>query len=274
MKKTKKAEKFSYEHFHPAVATDIVAFTLKDGKVQVLLIERGGEPFKGQMALPGGFVKEHEDLDACARRELKEETGVSTATPRHFANFGTPKRDPRERVISIAYIALIPLKSARLKAGTDAARAEWVPIDDAKKQKLAFDHVVILQKAREALSARLWDKDVIGDLLALMPPEFTLSQFQDLHKQISGHTPDRGNFRRKLVDQGVMDLIEGTGRTDRDVAPQGAPRNRPSELYRLKQPSLPSRKKGATTFMADAHADIDNERHQFRTTGKISAGQF
>jgi 8-oxo-dGTP diphosphatase len=238
---TQTAKKFVYQYPHPAVATDIVALTLKDGRVQVLLIERGGDPFKGQMALPGGFVQEHEDLDACARRELKEETGVSTATPRHFANFSAPKRDPRERVISTAYIALIPLKSTKLKAGTDAARAEWVPIDDAKKQKLAFDHAVILQKAREALSARLWDKDVVGELLGLMPPEFTLSQFQALHEQIKDDTLDRGNFRRKLVDHRVMGLIERTGRTERDIAPEGAPRNRPSELYTLKQKHLRSR---------------------------------
>lgn len=227
--------KFTYDYPHHAVATDIAAFTLREGRIEVLLIRRGGPTFEGEPALPGGFLTPMETLDDCARRELHEETGVTSVSPRHFANFSALARDPRERVISIAYFALVPAAQATLTAGTDAKAAEWVPLSAALKLKLAFDHNAILKAARQALADQLWDANVAADVLTLLPAEFTLPQLQSLHEQIEGTSLDRGNFRRKLKSQGLMKLIAPTGRTERDVSKGTAPTHRPSELYRRKR---------------------------------------
>ena len=113
---------YRYPYPHPAVATDVAIFTLRDGALAVLLIRRKGEPFEGAWALPGGFLKEDEDLDACAARELSEEAGLSAGVLQHFGNFSAPERDPRERVISVAYFALVSSDRVTPEAGSDKAK--------------------------------------------------------------------------------------------------------------------------------------------------------
>lgn len=207
---------FTYEYPHPAVATDIAVFTLRRGALNVLLIERGAEPFKGAWALPGGFLQPDEELDACALRELREETGVDADLLVHFGNFSAPGRDPRERVISVAYLALLPSDELRLEADTDAAQARWFPID--APPKLAFDHEMILKRALAALSGQAGR---ITPLFSLLPPRFTLSQLQAAYEAVIGEEAEKRNFRKMVA------TLECVRETDDFV--HGA--HRPARLY-------------------------------------------
>lgn len=207
---------FTYEYPHPAVATDIAVFTLRRGALNVLLIERGGEPFKGAWALPGGFLQPDEELDACAVRELREETGVDADLLVHFGNFSAPGRDPRERVISVAYLALLPSDELRLEADTDAAEAKWFPID--APPALAFDHEMILKRALAALSSQAGR---ITPLFALLPPRFTLSQLQAAYEAVIGEEAEKRNFRKMIA---ALDCVRET-----EDFVHGA--HRPARLY-------------------------------------------
>ena len=207
---------FTYDYPHPAVATDIAVFTLRRGALNVLLIERGGEPYLGAWALPGGFLQPDEELDQCARRELLEETGVDADLLLHFDNFSAPDRDPRERVISVAYLALLPSDELRLEASTDAAQAQWFPVGDLPK--LAFDHAEILQRALQVLGSRARQ---ISPLFALLPARFTLSQLQGAYEAVTGEDAEKRNFRKMVATLGCV-------RETEDFA-HGA--HRPARLY-------------------------------------------
>lgn len=212
--------KYQYDYPMPAVATDIVVFTMIEDELSILLIERGEEPFRGAWALPGGFIREHEDLDACASRELREETGVEIRLLEPIANFSAPDRDPRGRTISVAYLALTSTSSHSLVAGTDAAKAQWVRCDQLPT--MAFDHAAIVAKAREALSKRirLFDETTMQCLIALLPEVFTLSDIQGVYENIAGQKVDKRNFRRSISTF----LVETTG-TQRGS-------HRPAKMYR------------------------------------------
>ena len=134
MKSTKGT--YTYEYPHPSVTTDCVIFGFDGTKLKVLLVERGIEPFKGRWAFPGGFLRMDESTEACALRELQEETGLEGAYIKQFHTFSDPKRDPRERVVTVAYYALVRMQEVR--GGDDAARAAWFALDEVPS--LAFDH--------------------------------------------------------------------------------------------------------------------------------------
>ena len=142
---------YSYKYPHPSVTTDCVIFGFDGEKLSVLLVERGREPFKGRWAFPGGFLNMDESADEGARRELEEETGLTGAYIRQFHAFTAPDRDPRERVISIAYYSLVRLRDVR--AGDDAAGARWFPLDAVPE--LAFDHDRMLEMAKRALRLQI-----------------------------------------------------------------------------------------------------------------------
>ena len=146
---------FSYHHPRAALTVDCVVFGLDEGELKVLLIERALNPFKGRWALPGGFVRVDETLNEASRRELAEETGLKDIFLEQLYTFGEVKRDPRERVVSVTYYALVKLSDHRAKAATDAANAEWFPV--AKVPKLAFDHAEILRAALARLQAATAD---------------------------------------------------------------------------------------------------------------------
>lgn len=220
---------FTYEYPHPAVATDIAVFTLRRGALNVLLIERAAEPFRGAWALPGGFLQPDEELDACARRELMEETSVDADLLVHFGNFSAPGRDPRERVISVAYLALLASDELRIAADTDAAQARWFPIDGLPE--LAFDHAMILRRALEALGSRARQ---ISPLFALLPPRFTLSQLQGAYEAVIGEEAEKRNFRKMVAS------LECVRETDDFV--HGA--HRPARLY---EPTRPQHEPNALT---------------------------
>ncbi|NVJ96879.1 MAG: NUDIX hydrolase [Alphaproteobacteria bacterium] len=213
---------YTYKYPHPAVTTDIVIFTVREGALNVLLIKRGGDPYVGSWALPGGFVRIDESLDECAKRELAEETGLSDVYLEQLYSFGEPQRDPRERVISVAYYTLTPSENRELKAGTDATEAEWHPV--SKLPALAFDHSDIIELAQKRLAAKM-EYSTIG--LQFMPEEFTLSQLQVVYEQAIGRELDKRNFRKWILS---LDLIEETGKK----FSKGA--HRPAMLYRIIKP--------------------------------------
>jgi 8-oxo-dGTP diphosphatase len=174
------------------VTVDIVIFTIQSGTLKVLLVKRAAAPFRGQFAIPGGFVHEDEDLDKAALRELREETGVADVYLEQLYSFGDVGRDPRGRVITVAYFALISAHRP-LRAGTDAAEAEWWPMDQLPT--LAFDHAAILNYALERLRNKL-EYTTVG--FQLLPEKFTLTELQEVYEAILGKDLDKRNFRRKL----------------------------------------------------------------------------
>ena len=143
---------YSYEHPHPAVTVDIAVFTQQGKQLKLLLIQRGHDPYEGKWALPGGFVDIDEDLETAARRELKEETGITVGDIEQLHTFGNPNRDPRERVITVVYIAIIK-SEVEVNAASDAAKAEWFDVNELPE--LAFDHPEIIKRAYERMITRL-----------------------------------------------------------------------------------------------------------------------
>jgi len=176
------------------VAVDIVIFTIQSGELCVLLVKRAIPPFADQFAIPGGFVLDGESLDQAALRELKEETGVSEVYLEQLYSFGDPGRDPRGRVISVAYYALIAADRSPLIAGSDAAEARWWPI--RKLPPLAFDHGKILDYSLERLRNKL-EYTTVG--FQLLPERFSLSELQEMYEAILDKKLDKRNFRRKLA---------------------------------------------------------------------------
>lgn len=170
-----------YTYPYPAhyVTTDIVVFTYRDGRLHVLLVERGNEPFRGQWALPGGFLKPDEELDACARRELAEETALEQFFLEPFTSVGTVGRDPRGRVITVGYLALVRW-AAGVRGGTDARDARWLPAD--KLPALAFDHDDIVHAAHAHLQRMLAEKPML--FLRFLPEEFSVDQMQGVHAAV------------------------------------------------------------------------------------------
>ena len=191
------------------VTVDIVLFTIRDRQLHVLLIRRLAKPFENRYALPGGFVLEDESLDAAAIRELREETGVDKVYLEQLYSFGDPKRDPRGRVITVAYYALVP-PTHSLQAGTDAADAAWFPVTNLPP--LAFDHRKIVEYAHSRIRNKLGYTNVGFELLS---EKFTLTELQSVHEAILGEKLDKRNFRRRILQQGIVQatkLWRHTGR--------------------------------------------------------------
>jgi len=210
---------FTYEHPHPAVTVDITVFTVRNDQLNVLLIKRALEPYQGEWALPGGFINLSESLEEAAERELSEETGVSGVYLEQLFTFGEPKRDPRERVVTVAYYALIPSDTLELKAATDAEGVGWFNVD--KLPELAFDHDDILEMALDRLKAKLEYSTIA---LQLMPETFTLTELQHVYELIAREVLDKRNFRKRIL---AFAVIEPTGEEKREGP------HRPAKLYRV-----------------------------------------
>ena len=201
------------------VTVDLVIFALRDGELQVLLVQRGVPPFQGRWALPGGFVARGESLEDAARRELVEETGVRDVYLEQLYTFGDPDRDPRGRVITVAYYALMTGAAATPVAGTDAGAARWVPA--RQHPPLAFDHQRILDYALERLAMKL-EYTTVG--FQLLPKRFTLTQLQRVYEAVLGRPLDKRNFRRKIA---LLDILKPL-----DEWVQEGP-SRPAQLFKF-----------------------------------------
>lgn len=197
-----------------AVTVDCVIFGYDECDLKVLLIQRGLEPFAGRWALPGGFLRPGEDLDEAARRELQEETGVRTVYLEQLYTFGAPERDPRRRVVTVAYYALVKLADHEVRAATDASEAAWFSVHDVPE--LAFDHAEILATAHERLRGKVTYKPIGFELL---PKKFTLSQLQKLYETILERELDKRNFRKKIQK---LDILKDLDEVQQDVAHRAA----------------------------------------------------
>ncbi|MGP9021638.1 NUDIX domain-containing protein [Streptomyces sp. BR1] len=208
-----------------AVTVDLAVWTVRDGGLHVLLIRRGEEPYKGEWALPGGFVLPRESAGQAARRELAEETGLSDPVVaglhlEQLRTYSDPDRDPRMRVVSVAYTALVP-DLPEPRGGGDAAHAQWVPF--GTYGTLAFDHERILADARDRVGAKL---EYSCLATAFCPPEFTLGELQQVYETVWGTALDRPNFRRKvLATPGFVEPVAGAARLT-------GGRGKPAALYR------------------------------------------
>ncbi|MCR4824451.1 MAG: NUDIX hydrolase [Bacteroidales bacterium] len=194
---------YHYKYEHMAVTTDCVIFTYEDWKLKVLLVRRGGEPCKGMWAFPGGFLRNDEDAGTGALRELREKTALEPSAPLvQLGVFSDPDRDPRERVLTIAWYALV--KPSQVVGGDDAEEAAWFATDDLPP--LAFDHAQIFDAAMERLRRDIHFQPVGFDLL---DEEFTLPDLQRLYEAILGTSFDRRNFQRKILASGILDEAAG-----------------------------------------------------------------
>jgi 8-oxo-dGTP diphosphatase len=209
-----------------AVTVDIVALTIREGELHVLLVERGEHPFAGKLALPGGFVRD-ETLDEAAFRELSEETAVERVHLEQLATFGDPGRDPRMRVISVAYLAFSP-SMPDPRPGGDVSATRWVPVKDATG--LAFDHDAILAAGLERARAKL---EYTPLATAFVADEFTIGELRAVYAAVWGEQPHAGNFHRKVLS--VPGFVESTGATTEKGGERGGPRAR---LYRAGEANL------------------------------------
>ncbi|MFO1001496.1 MAG: NUDIX domain-containing protein [Planctomycetaceae bacterium] len=210
---------FSYQFARAAVTVDCVVFGLDDEDLKVLLIRRDLPPFEDKWALPGGFVRLDETLDEAARRELQEETSLERVFLEQLYSFGAIDRDPRERVITVAYYALVRLSDHRVQAATDARDAVWFAMDDLPP--LAFDHDQILETAHQRLQGKVRYQPIGFELL---PPKFTLTQLQKLYEIVLGRVLDKRNFRKKIQGMGILEELD---EVEKDVA------HRAARLYRF-----------------------------------------
>lgn len=212
---------YTYEYPRPSVTVDIVVYGYDGGKqLKLLLIQRGSDPYKGSWALPGGFVDMDEDLETAALRELEEETGVKDLYLEQLYTFGTPGRDPRGRVISVAYFSLVNLQDHPAVAASDATKAEWFPLNELPV--LAFDHSDIIETANGRLAAKVRYQPIGFELL---PDEFTLGQLQQLYETVLNVEKgfNKRNFRTRILRTGILEEV---GR-QKNVA------HRPAVLYKF-----------------------------------------
>lgn len=215
---------YTYSHPRPALSVDVVIFSLRESKLHVLLIQRSADPFQGMWALPGGFVRMEESLEEAALREMQEETGLKDAYLEQLYTYGDPSRDPRGRVVTVAYFALIPADANyRKEGGSDAQHAEWYSKDALPE--LAFDHREIIVYAYRRLRYKL-EYSAVG--FELLPTEFTLSEIQQTYEMILREKLDKRNFRRRILQAGIIES------TEKMRSGEG----RPARLYRYREDAV------------------------------------
>jgi len=211
----------TYKYPRAALTVDCVVFGFDQGGLQVLLIQRGLAPFKGKWALPGGFVEERETLDEAARRELLEETGLTDVYLEQLYTFGAVDRDPRERVVSVAYYALVKLAGHHPTGASDASDAAWFSVGNLPP--LAFDHEDILKTGLARVRGKVRYEPIGFELL---PQKFTLSQLQHLYEALLQTPLDKRNFRKSIQSMGLLVGLKEQARS-------GA--HRPAQLFRFER---------------------------------------
>jgi 8-oxo-dGTP diphosphatase len=203
----------------PSVTVDVVMMSLRQRDLQVLLVKRRSWPYEGMWAIPGGFVNMDESLEEAARRELKEETGVENVYLEQLYTFGDPGRDPRTRVITVVYFALLDSDRLQVRAADDAVEVGWFSVYHLPP--LAFDHAEIIQYALNRLRGKL---DYTTIAFNLLPERFTLHELQRVYEIILHRELDKRNFRKKILATGIL---EDTGAKKMEGT------HRPARLYRF-----------------------------------------
>jgi 8-oxo-dGTP diphosphatase len=205
----------------PGITVDLAVFTVNNNKLKVMLVKRAEDPFRENWSLPGGFLLHSESLEEAAQRVLREKTGVQNVYMEQLYTFGDPKRDPRSRVITVAYFALIPWKELDKPESKKVAGLTWASVDSLPK--LAFDHKEILNYAVKRLRAKASYSNIV---YGLMPKHFRLSELQSMYEIIINDKLDKRNFRKQMLATG---LLEETGKKDSSGA------HRPAMLYQFKK---------------------------------------
>lgn len=208
----------------PSVTVDVVIFSLVEDELKVLLIKRLAPPFANMWAIPGSFVQIDESLEETAVRALADETGVEDVYTEQLYTFGKPGRDPRTRVITVAYFALVPHDAIHHKAGRDASETGWFTI--SQLPPLAFDHAEIIDYAHTRLRYKL-EYSSVG--FQLLPDVFTLTELQQAYEIILGEQLDKRNFRRKIL---AAEILEETGEKQKEGE------GRPAMLYRYREDAV------------------------------------
>lgn len=209
------------QYEQPGVTVDLVIFTVDDKKLKILLIKRASEPFDGYWSIPGGFLMKGESLEDAASRVMEEKTGVQEVYLEQLYTFGKPDRDPRARIITVTYFALIPWKRLNQPGSRKVSDLAWFPVDEVPE--LAFDHLEILRRAVTRLRAKVSYSSIVYGLL---PENFRLSDLQKMYEIIIDARLDKRNFRKRMLATG---LLEETGKKDRTGA------HRPAMLYQFKK---------------------------------------
>ena len=222
---------YQYEYPHPAVTADSVVFGFDGHTLHVLLIERGVQPFLGMWALPGGFMRIDETVEECARRELHEEAGITEVYLEQFHVFSSVRRDPRERVVTVAFFAMVRKSDFELLAGDDAKNASWFEIDSLPP--LAFDHSDIIDKARAHIREVLKSRPIIFKLL---DKKFSIPELQRLYEIINGTTYDRRNFHKKMASTGY--LVETDSPIDARAGIKRLISKRPARMFSFDEDSF------------------------------------
>lgn len=216
------------------IAVDAVVFSVIGNALKILLIKRKNPPFGGKYALPGGFVEIDEDLEAAAQRELEEETGVKDIFLQQIGAYGTVGRDPRGRIVSVAFMALIS-PDAKLQASTDALKAEWFHIEELPE--LGFDHECIISDALKHLRYEIQTTNIA---LQILPKRFSLTALQQLYESVLGKHLDKRNFRKRIKE---LDILRETN----EFMMEGA--HRPARLYSFKNQRYQSIKEKVQVFL-------------------------
>ena len=219
----------------PSVTVDIALMSVVKGKLSVLMMKRAYPPYRDSWALPGGFVDIKEGLDTAARRELEEETGLKGIFLEQLYSFGDVKRDPRKRVISVAYFALVPYTDSEKLAGEEATSYAWFEVDKLP-EKLAFDHDKIIKKAVERIRGKIGYSNVGFELV---PEKFTIPELREIFEQVLGRSLNPSNFRTKLLKLGIL-------RATKKKKKMG--RGQPAPYYVLDKQALAELEFGETLF--------------------------
>jgi 8-oxo-dGTP diphosphatase len=204
---------YSYNHPRPSITVDVVLFTIAGEQLLVLLIKRANQPFQGLWALPGGFIKIEEDLGSAAKRELEEETGIRVSYLEQLHTYGHPLRDPRGRVISVVYFAIMP--HVKPHGNSDATDAKWFPI--SRLPELAFDHTEIIADTLVRLRNKLESSAVV---FRLLPETFDISQITGLYQIILGRPVDSDLLKEHLMEAGWVEMVTEIHRTNDNFSPR------------------------------------------------------